>query len=517
MKHRVDQLRVMLIQPPVRTYKRYTPPILAFMDRMMSQLNLALPIGLLQVGACVRDLCDLKLLDCIVGETTDLESPDGTYTTFGLPDDEIRRRLLDFAPDVVGIGSQFAPQEAESLRMAHLVKEVHPEAQIVLGGANASVRYDSLIQDPACDYCVVGEGEITFREFLQCLAEGRSTSDILGLVSKEWQLRQRPYIKDLDTIPIPAYDLADESYFTEGKMPVITSRGCPFRCTFCSIHLHMGKKFRFNSVDYVRRHLEYCINKLGVNWFSFEDDNISLRADRWDALLDMLIEADFDIEWFTRNGVRADTLNTELLEKMKASGCVGVIYAVESGNSRVLNEVIKKKTSLTKISQVMCDTHQLGIPMSGFYVVGFPGETLAEIRDTLEFALGHFERYGVYPFLFFATPLVGTELYDQCQKLGIVQNGDMISPRDWALATNHFGKRMITTNDFSARDLAELELEFTTRVAEIFVARHLGKWNVAGLPSKLAGKYFSRRLKAQTTEYVASAPRHLANVQPAST
>jgi magnesium-protoporphyrin IX monomethyl ester (oxidative) cyclase len=502
---------VLLVQPPLRTYKRYTPPILKFADKAMSEMNLALPIGLLQVAACVRDVCELRLLDCTVGDTVELESPDGTYTTTGVADDEIRRAIRSFAPDVVGIGCQFAPQEEETLRVARLVKAECPGARVVLGGANASVRYQAFIQDEACDYCVVGEGEITFRELIQCLHKGQSTSAILGLVSKSQGLQQRPYIKNLDEIPIPAYDLAHESYFQDGKMPIVTSRGCPFLCTFCSIHLHMGNKFRFNSVDYVRRHIEHCVNHLGVRWFSFEDDNISLRARRWNEFLDMLIDLDPGIEWFTRNGIRADTLNRSLLEKMKKSGCAGLIYAVESGNDRVLNEVIKKKTSLEKVKQVIRETHELGIPMAGFYVVGFPGETLAEIRETVDFALHHLGCYGVHPFLFFATPLVGTELYEQCEQLGIIQNGEMISPRDWALATNHFGKRLITTGDFSAHDLVRIELEFSTRVVELLAARKLGKWNLGGLPARLARQLFSWGLKAQTKDYVAAAPSGFGN------
>jgi len=509
----------MLVNPPTRAYKRPVPRII---KRLVGEVaesswsSLALPVGLLQVAACVRDMCDLRLLDCRAYSPEKVRSDDGAYTTLGTPETLIRDAFREYRPDVVGIGGQFAPQEPETLRIARLVRQELPHAKTVVGGANAAVRSQALIERKEIDFCVIGEGERTFRELLDCFIRGEEPAGLSGVVSKaDTELRPRPYIDDLDALPMPAYDLADEKYYRDGtraswtkpwryisasayigRMPVITSRGCPFSCTFCSIHLHMGKKFRSNSAAYVIEHLRHCVEKLGVRRFSFEDDNISFKKDRWNQLLDAIIESELDIDWITRNGIRADTLDKEVLAKMKKAGCSQLTYAVESGNPRVVNEVIKKKTSLEKISEVMACTRELGIPMEAFYVVGFPGETLDEMNDTVNFAIEHFARFGTYPILYFATPLVGTKLFEECVKLGLIVD-EMISPRDWALATNYFGKRLIKTDDFSEHDLFNLERNFLERLAEQSIRKTLGRWNVFGFPGHLMEKYFAHRLRVE--------------------
>ncbi len=135
--------------------------------------------------------------------------------------------------------------------------------------------------------------------------------------------------------------------FRKRAISMVTSRGCPFNCCFCSVHLHMGRGFRAHSANYVLNHIEYVVEKFDVKNIFFEDDNLTLDLARFEAICDGLIAKKIKIGWETPNGVRADCLNLNLLQKMKKSGCKSVFFGVESGDQQILDNVICKSLTLT--------------------------------------------------------------------------------------------------------------------------------------------------------------------------
>ena len=139
--------------------------------------------------------------------------------------------------------------------------------------------------------------------------------------------------------------------------------------------------------------LRLCINKYGITQFHFEDDNVSFDKQRFETILDCIIKENLQIQWDTPNGVRIDSLNYSILQKMKQSGCVQITLAIESGNQRVLDEVIKKKTKLPYILEIVKHCKELKIPANAFYVIGFPGETISEMKDTTNLALKLYRDY----------------------------------------------------------------------------------------------------------------------------
>jgi radical SAM superfamily enzyme YgiQ (UPF0313 family) len=220
----------------------------------------------------------------------------------------------------------------------------------------------------------------------------------------------------------------------------------------------MGKKFRYHSPAYVIEHIKFLIEKYNIRRFHFEDDNISLNKARFEQIVDKIIEQKMEIRWDTPNGVRADTLDFNLLKKIKKSGCENLTIAVESGNQGVLNNIIKKNTSLDRIQETVRFCRQLGINLSAFYVVGFPGETITNMNETINLALRLFKSYHVTPHLFCATPLFGTELYDKCLEQGLIKKN--LTDKDLSVATGWYGNPLISTAEFSKKDVKRITKDF---------------------------------------------------------
>jgi len=404
---------------------------------------------------------------------------------YGAPFRKVAEAIERFRPDIVGVSIPFTAQAENGKRIGSICREIDPGIIVVFGGPDPSVRYDRLLESGLCDYCAVGEGEDTFREFVERCNAGESPRGIPGLAYLDdggaVRLTRREFIRDLDRLPLPAYDLVDmESYLENPRlyrnrshihrrsMSLITSRGCPYSCVFCSIKLHMGRLYRAHSPEYVLRHIELCVERYGIRNFHFEDDNISLERKRFEAILDGIIERGLDIRWDTPNGIRADSLSRELLDKIKTSGCAQLTIAIESGNQEVLDRVIRKNTSLTTMKEIARHCHELNIRANAFYVIGFPGETISNMRETISLALTLLRECSLLPNLFVATPLYGTELYEICVRDGLIE-AEKLSPEKLATATQVFGNPIIETADFTKGDIIRLLGEYTSRLARELV------------------------------------------------
>lgn len=458
-------MRVLLIHPPQKHY------MTSF------DFGVYVPLGLLSLAACVRDLCEVHIYDALVRDFT--VQREGHASVFGAPIDVVESFAIAYRPDVIGINIPFTSQSELPIKLGRQLKKRIPGAVLVFGGPDVAVRYGELLRETPCDYCVVGEGEVTFRRLIECLRERRPVPDIPGLAvmahgvpilhAPEWNRR-------LDDLPLPAYDLADmNAYFkhpnlycnrgvmTGPSISVITSRGCPFDCIFCSIHSHMGRAYRSHSPEYVIRHLKHLIERYGVRQFHFEDDNISLDTRRFERLLDAIIQERLDMAWDLPNGIRGDSLNERVLRKMKEAGCRDVRIAVESADQRVLNTVIGKKTDLESVIDAIVTARRIGLPVSAFYVIGFPGETVEDMRKTVNLALSLDRRHGVRPIMLVATPLPGTPLYAMCREHRYMP--DVVSAYDLANGTSLVGRHLIHTPDFSEQDIDRLARYYIMRYA----------------------------------------------------
>ena len=228
----------------------------------------------------------------------------------------------------------------------------------------------------------------------------------------------------------------------------------------------MGYKYRTHSADYVVRHIELLVKKYRVELIHFEDDNLTLDGKRFHAILDGVRERGLVFEWDTPNGVRADTLKHELLEKIKRTGVSELRIAIESADQQILNTVVKKALDLGCIEQVARDCKQLGIRLAAFYVIGMPGETKWHIQKTLDLAYELMRKYSVVPHVNIANPLVGTELYETAKAKGYLIDEDYTKGYI-------FGTGRIKTKEFSPEDLQAMSAVFYRKVRRLYLRNML--------------------------------------------
>jgi anaerobic magnesium-protoporphyrin IX monomethyl ester cyclase len=453
-------IKVLLVNPPQTFYDGSIGRTIYF------------PLGLMYLGAVVRDVCHVEIFDCLASK---VETREGNSVTYGASSEDIKKIIIEKEPDIVGISVPFTSQYRNAERVAIIARAVNPKIVTVFGGPDPSVRFKTILENDYCDYCVVGEGEETFYAFIKEFSSHSTLEGIKGLAYKDKKTiryESRPFNENLDALPFPAFDLVDMNYYLQNEalyknrskiyknsISIITSRGCPYSCVFCSIRLHMGQKFRAHSPEYVMKLLRLCINKYGITHFHFEDDNISFDKQRFETILDSIIKENLQIQWDTPNGVRIDSLNYNILQKMKKSGCVQITLAIESGNQRVLDEVIKKKTKLTYILEIVKYCKELKIPANAFYVIGFPGETINEMNDTTNLALKLYRDFDLLPHLMVATPLYGTELYEKCIQDNLLKSNPTFE--ELSIATQTTGNPMISTSEFSQNDIRRIINDFT--------------------------------------------------------
>jgi magnesium-protoporphyrin IX monomethyl ester (oxidative) cyclase len=271
-------------------------------------------------------------------------------------------------------------------------------------------------------------------------------------------VKTRPgeFLMELDRLPHPArhllpmneYFLKDRPHGTATRhkrsTPIITSRGCPAKCTFCSIHTVWGREFRGRSGANVLEELRLLVDRYAIKEIQIEDDNLTYNKPRAHEVLDKIIEADLGLSFTTPNGIAAWVLDRPLLEKLRKSGFYRLTIAVESGNQQVLHDIVKKPLQLKKVEEVVAMAKDLGFELDTFFVVGFPGETKEQIQDTFDFA----NKLSVDNAKFFiATPYPGTELYKIASESGYLAEGF-----DFHNGLS-FTKGQISTPDFTADEL----------------------------------------------------------------
>jgi len=294
---------------------------------------------------------------------------------------------------------------------------------VIVGGPWVSLSPHDALAIDSIDYVCMGEGEETFKEFLE------KYPDVAGIKGIGYKIdsgkiilnESRPYIEDLDGLSIPSWHLLDLKKYK--RVSLSSSRGCPFDCIFCAVHKFLGKKWRFRSVQSVLDEIELLVH-LGVKHITFGDSNLTLIMDRFEKICDQIINRKIDVSFDVIQGVRADKLTPRLLEKMKKAGFKEVIIAPESGSQRVLNEIIGKKLDLVCIEPVVKKCQEIDLFCGAFFVIGFPWETRDEIDQTLRLAK-RLRSYGCSTYIGNAIPIPGTELYYRAKKEGYLRfDGD---------------------------------------------------------------------------------------------
>ncbi len=342
------------------------------------------------------------------------------YQVAVLDANALRLKPKDIIPlvtdaDVVGL-TAMTPTISAAISIAHHLKEANPGLTIILGGAHATLLPDeTLTTAPEIDVIVRGEGEETVIELLRGLGD-RTLDNISGISyradGKIINTAGRTASIDMDSLPYPAYHLLPWQRYKPHPphglaLPfaaIVTSRGCPYRCAYCSKPV-FGSKFRAQSPERVVDEVAYLKDNFGIKEIAFYDDVFTLDKKRANAIAEGMIRKEIKIFWTCE--ARVNLVDRDLLRHMKQAGCYAIAYGVESASPEILN-TLHKDITLEQIEEAVRISREAGLQVIGYLMLGSPGETPETIRQTIEFAGKlklDFAQFSV------TTPFPGTELY----------------------------------------------------------------------------------------------------------
>lgn len=306
-----------------------------------------------------------------------------------LSEGEFVDKLHKINPDVIGI-TMTTMGLIHDLKGLYLAKEACPDAKIMVGGPHPSAVPIELMKSVKdIDFCIIGEGEITTVELINSIEKGKNLDNVDGIafrINGDIKLtRPRKLIEDLDSIPIPSREFIDFKKVKAGlpfgrRNPfsiMMTSRGCPFRCIYCSKAV-FGHSYRFRSIKNILDEIEYLIS-IGIKEIRFYDDIFTMRPKPTIKFCEELVKRDFDLIWSCET--RADKISKELLIQMKNAGCYHIAYGVESGSQKIL-DIAKKSMTVSHIKNAFKLTKSVGLEASAFLMFGLPGETKETLKET---------------------------------------------------------------------------------------------------------------------------------------
>jgi len=326
--------------------------------------------------------------------------------TVGYSIKDLFKKIDRFNPDLIGIFMMTYRHKVTY----ELIKQINDKYNInvVVGGPHVSINRSKVLEESLADFAIKLEGEFTLKE----LCEGKELDKIDGLIHRDGgkviENRDRAFIKDLDALPFPTYDKFElHKYTLPDGVPIISSRGCPYSCTFCPVTKAIGQIFRMRSAESVVKEIEYW-HRRGYRKFAFQDDNFTLVKERVHEICDLIERRGLrGLILSLPNGVRADRVDRALLEKMKRVGFRGLAFGVEGGNDKVLR-ALKKGESIETIEKAIRDACELGFDVALFFLVGSPRETPTDVMDSVRLAL----KYPItHAFFYNLIPYPQTELY----------------------------------------------------------------------------------------------------------
>lgn len=442
-------MKILLINPP-ETAERGSLTVLG------------LPLGIMYLASILeKEGKKVEIFDSIACTGRLVTSDIGNNKIrMGVSWAKIGQKIRDSRPDIVGVSNHFSSQIGNAMEVARIAKKIDNKIITVVGGPHSSCRPEDFLKERNIDFVIMGEGEYSFLELVNTLEKKEKVGKISNLAFRKNGksiINPVKQISNLDSLPFPAYHLINmENYFkickdmgriiigttNNRRISMVTSRGCPYNCIFCSIHCHMGRNWRAHSSDYVVKHIEYLMKKFKVNHISFEDDNLVLDQKRFEKILDGIIKKRIKITWDTPNGIRADRVNFDLLKKMKRAGCSSIKIGIESGDQQVLDNIVGKSLKLEKVIEVADACKKLNIPLTGFFIIGYPGEKKINIKHTLDFAYRLKKEYYADSVITIAMPLIGTRMYDLSKEKNYLVKGhnpsEFGSKDSWVIETENF-------------------------------------------------------------------------------
>lgn len=420
-------MKVLFVNPP-QTASKYK-----FMGVIAPPLGIAYMAGVLQ-----ENNIDVEILDA---SAEDMDFKD------------VEKELLKRKPDLVAL-TALTPTIGRALETAQVVKETLPDSIVVMGGYHPTFNFIETLEDENVDIVIRGEGEYIMLNLVQALENQSSLHDVKGIVfedknSKEIVVNpEAPLIQDLDELPFPALNLLPMKKYRLLDMDthmttMITTRGCPMQCSFCSSAAMHGKKIRERSVENIVDEIEYLKTNYDIDTIAFMDDTFTLKKRKVMAICDEILKRNIEIMWGCTS--RVDTLDEKLLKKMKEAGCITIFIGVESADQQQLDNMCKN-TTIAKIENAFKIAHKLKIRTIASVALGMPGDTKEIMNKTVKFVHELKPNYAIYSL---ATPYPGTRFYKEAFEK------NLIKIKDWSKYT--LITPILETIDCSLNDMRKIQ------------------------------------------------------------
>lgn len=415
--------------------------------------------------------------------------------------EEVKKKIISSNFDIAGITALIT--EYKYVRwLTKLIKEYNPSSKVILGGGLASAVPEIVLRKTNTDIVVIGEGEVTTKEVISSLEEGKNLNNVRGIMFKENNKLHEPGIRapieNLDEIPFPARELFPTEIYIRNtglgrklvdasvrSANIITSRGCPYNCAYCFKGM-WGQKFRARSPDNIIEEIEELIKQYKINNIFFNDDVFVLDKKRVYSFCDKLIEQNINISWEC-NG-RVNLMDLDMLKKMRAAGCRIVSYGIESGNQEIL-DALNKKVTVEQAKKAIQLTWEAGILPKAYLMIGTFGETEKTVQDTINFC----KEAGPMVFGFsFTTPFPNTVLYQKAKEAGKTSAEEELMEK-WG----SWGDTIITNlTEMSDEELKKLRDKAVKKIVVGVTATKFWKYyKVMGLKTMFRNSFSLLRMK----------------------
>lgn len=374
------------------------------------------------------------------------------------------KESVDFIPNILAFSVLFSTSHSFFVKSLNLLKSIWPEAVTVAGGHHATNTAKTLLKMENLDYVIRGEAEKSFSELVESISQAKPVN-IKGVYSRAnigfvSSLEVCEYIDDLDDLPFPDWNLLNIEAYLNSKgrkrnigassnsrcATLITTRGCPFKCTFCSSHTVHGRKVRFRSVKNVIEEIKLLHDRYGVTLFIPEDDLFTIDQERVVSLLSAIKDlkiSNFEMQF--PNALSVNTINKKIIDVLIETGMKVACLAIESGSEYVQKHIIKKYCDLKKAKELVGYLKSKDIIVRCYYVLGFPDETKEYLTKTVEYAKSLNSDWSVFSI---ATPLVGSEMYEQFIDMGCIYD-DADSWSNFSYHERHFDTEKITAEELN--------------------------------------------------------------------
>lgn len=424
-------MKILLIQPPFYGFQNIT--------------SNRLYLGLAYLGAVLeKDGHDVLILngefyfEKISGENEEITINENAYrknfTKNHYVYEKILKDIIGFKPDVIAISFMTAGSTSAYYLAGH-IRGIIPKIPLIAGGIHPTLVPDEPLGH-GFDYVIRGEGEITILKLINHISE--KTSDISkiqgisylkdGLIINN---ENRPFIANLDDLPFPAFYLMKDykmhAYACKG---IITSRGCPFACTYCASKLLWTRNVRFRSPQNIVNEIIDRYKKYGITSFAFHDDTFTLRPQYVKEFCQLVLALNFKITWHC--DTRGDTINLPLLKLMRKAGCNHIYLGLESGSPRI-QKLIKKNLDTAKVKEAIKFARSAGIETTVYFMAGFPDETEEDLRLSIKAMKELAPDYVIWSIL---TPYPGTEVWKIAEDRGLISIADC----DWENFFHHYNR-----------------------------------------------------------------------------